>query len=93
MWTESVHIMKIATVRDLRNDFGKIEAWLRDGQEVRIEKRGQPVAWMTGVDPERPAKAKMPDFAARRKAIWGDRVFTAEEVEKMRKYELEGQEG
>jgi hypothetical protein len=35
----------------------------------------------------------MPDFAARRKKIWGDRVFTAEEVARMRADELEGEEG
>jgi hypothetical protein len=35
----------------------------------------------------------MPDFAARRKKIWGDRCFTAEEVARMRADELEGEEG
>ena len=36
---------------------------------------------------------KKPDFAARRKAIWGDRVFSDAEVKAMREAELEGEEG
>ena len=34
-----------------------------------------------------------PDFAARRKEIWGDRTFTAAEVKQMREAELEGEQG
>ena len=41
--------MKTATVRDLRNNFSKLEAWLSDGESVRIEKRGQPVALLTAL--------------------------------------------
>ena len=26
-----------------------LEAWLSEGEEICIEKRGQPVAWLTGV--------------------------------------------
>jgi len=86
--------MKTATVRDLRNNFSMLEAWLKDGMEVCIEKRGEPVAMLTAIKPRRsPAKIRMPDFAARRKAIWGDRVFSEQEVKAMREYELEGEEG
>lgn len=93
MWTKYVH-MKTATVRDLRNNFSTLEAWLNEGEEIRIEKRGQPVAFLTPCPPaKRMRKAKLPDFDARRKAIWGDRCFTAEEVKAMRAAELEGEEG
>lgn len=93
MGTEDVH-MKTATVRDLRNNFAMIEAWLRDGVEVCIEKRGEPVAMITAMKrSRRAAKVRNPDFAARQKAIWGDRVFTEQEVKEMRQYELEGEEG
>jgi hypothetical protein len=30
---------------------------------------------------------QLPDFAARRKAIWGDRFFTQQEVDDMRAFE------
>ena len=93
MWTYYVHIMKTVTVRDLRNSFAKLEAWLLEGEDIRIEKRGHPIgllkAW-TSVDSAPTAK---PDFAARRRAIWGDRVFTEAEVAAMRADELEGEEG
>ena len=85
--------MKTATVRDLRNNFAKVEAWLSDGEQVCIEKRGEPVAMLTALHRRRTAKLKMPDFAARRKAIWGNRVFSAKEVREMRAAELEGEEG
>jgi len=29
----------------------------------------------------------LPDFAARRKATWGDRIFTQDEVDEMRTFE------
>lgn len=85
--------MKTATVRDLRNNFAKLEAWLSDGEKVCIEKRGEPVAMLTALPRRRSARLKMPDFAARRNAIWGDRVFSEEEVRAMREAELEGEEG
>ena len=72
--------MKRATVSDLRKNFSKIESWLGDGEEVRIERRGKPVALLTALHTKQPTNPVLPDFAARRKAIWGERVFTDEEV-------------
>ena len=70
-----------------------LEGWLSEGEEIRIEKRGQPIglltAWRLGLSPH-PAK---PDFAARRRAIWGNRVFSEDEVAAMRADELQGEEG
>ena len=92
MWTYFVP-MKTATLRELRNDFSKLEAWLGEGEQICIEKRGQPIAMLTPVDAATVKKVKTPDFAARRKAIWGDRVFSEEEVRAMRDAELEGDLG
>ncbi len=36
--------MKTATVRDLRNDFGRLSKWLDAGETVQIVKRGKPFA-------------------------------------------------
>ncbi len=85
--------MEIATVRDLRNNFSKLESWLSNGESVCIEKRGEPVAMLTAMPRTRGKTMKMPDFAARRKAIWGHRVFSDAEVRAMRAAELEGEEG
>lgn len=85
--------MKTATVRDLRNNFSKLEAWLSDGESVRIEKRGQPVALLTALPRAKGKVFKMPDFAARLKETWGDRIFSEAEVKAMRAAELEGDLG
>jgi antitoxin (DNA-binding transcriptional repressor) of toxin-antitoxin stability system len=85
--------MKTVTVRELRNSFPRLEAWLSEGEEIRIEKRGQPIAILTAWRPESATQIAKPDFAARRRAIWGDRVFTEAEVAAMRRDEFEGEEG
>jgi antitoxin (DNA-binding transcriptional repressor) of toxin-antitoxin stability system len=35
--------MKTASVREVRNQFSKISAWLENGETVQILKRGKPV--------------------------------------------------
>lgn len=85
--------MKTATVSDLRNHFAKLEAWLSEGESIRIEKRGEPVAVLSAVRKKAAKPFRMPDFAARQRAIWGDRVFSEEEVRAMREAELAGEEG
>ena len=85
--------MKTVTVRDLRNSFSMLEAWLLDGEDILIEKRGQPIGVLTAWRPDAAVHPVKPDFAARRRVIWGDRVFTEAEVEAMRADELEGEEG
>ena len=85
--------MKTVTVRDLRNSFSKLEAWLLEGEDICIEKRGQPIAVLKPWVSERQATSTKPNFAARRRAIWGDRLFSKAEVAAMRADELNGQEG
>ena len=84
--------MKTATVRDLRNNFAMLEAWLSEGEEICIEKRGKPIALLTSVVNRGAGKVSNPDFEARRQAIWGERVFSVAEVAEMRTMELEGEE-
>jgi antitoxin (DNA-binding transcriptional repressor) of toxin-antitoxin stability system len=93
LWTKSVHILKTVTVRDLRNSFSMLETWLSEGESIVIAKRGQPIGVLTPWRPDAPTQPARPDFAARRRAIWGDRVFTEAEVASMRADELEGEEG
>ena len=85
--------MKTATLRELRNNFSKLEAWLGEGEQICIEKRGQPIAMLTPVDAGTVKKVEMPDFMARMRKTWGDRVFSEEEVKAMREAELEGDLG
>ena len=85
--------MKTATIRDLRYDFSRVEAWIRNGDEIEITKHGKPIARIT--PPPRPVQRKLvkPDIMARLKETWGDRIFSTKEVEAMRAAEWEGQEG
>lgn len=85
--------MKKATIRDLRNHFSTLEAWLAEGEEIEIQKRGEPIALLSALPRRRGKRVRKPDFAARRRAIWESRVFSDEEVAKMRVYELEDEEG
>ncbi|MGA0853520.1 MAG: type II toxin-antitoxin system Phd/YefM family antitoxin [Luteolibacter sp.] len=84
--------MKTVTVRDLRNNFAKVEAWLGEGEEIRIEKRGKPIGFLSAM-PKKARQRPMPDFMARLNEIWGGRVFSDKEVRAMRDAELEGQLG
>ncbi|NJL19379.1 MAG: hypothetical protein HC901_03710 [Bdellovibrionaceae bacterium] len=77
----------------MRNSFSKLEAWLLEGEIICIEKRGQPIGVLTAWHPDAATQPVKPDFAARRRAIWGDRVFTEAEIAALRADELEGEEG
>ena len=64
--------MKQASVRDLRYAFKKIERLLRQGEEIQITKRRQVIARLI---PANPNPSPMPDFLARLRAIYGDKVL------------------
>lgn len=79
--------MKTATVRDLRYDFPKIEAWLAGGEEILITKHSKPIAKISSEITPPEVLPPLPDFKARLKRTWGDRFFTQEEVDEMRAFE------
>lgn len=86
--------MKTATVRELRNEFSKLEAWLAEGEEIQIQKRGEVVGVLAPpTEAAAAGKLKKPDFMARLRENWAGRVFSEEEVRAMREAELEGEEG
>jgi antitoxin (DNA-binding transcriptional repressor) of toxin-antitoxin stability system len=80
--------MKTATVADLRNHFPKIAAWLEAGEEVRVTRRGKPLAKI--VPDLEPAKPKRPDIMKRLRMRWGDKPLTMEEVKWLKEKEYEG---
>ncbi len=65
--------MKTATIRQVRHDFGTVLEWVAQGEEVTVLNRTRPVARICPPRAQIPAKFKMPDFAARAKAIFGDK--------------------
>jgi antitoxin (DNA-binding transcriptional repressor) of toxin-antitoxin stability system len=62
-----------ASVRDLRYEFKKIERLLLQGEEIQITKRRRVIARLVPESQEVPKK--MPDFGARMRAIFGDKVL------------------
>lgn len=84
-------IMKIATVADLRNHFRRISAWIEDGEAVEIVKRGKAFARLVPVTGS--GKTAKVDFRVQREQIWGNRVFSSDEVNAMADCENEGEEG
>ena len=84
--------MKTATVRDLRNSFPRVAAWIAEGEPVEITKSGRPFARLVPAVSAKKSKLVKPDIVARLKVVWGDRCFSTKEVEAMRAAELEGEE-
>jgi antitoxin (DNA-binding transcriptional repressor) of toxin-antitoxin stability system len=86
-------IMKRATVADLRNRFRRVSAWIENGENVEIIRRGKPFARLQPMRTAASSPAPKVDFAAQRRVIWGQRKFSRAEVLAMRAFELEGEEG
>jgi antitoxin (DNA-binding transcriptional repressor) of toxin-antitoxin stability system len=66
--------MPSVNMRQLR-DTRRLKAWLRAGKTVKLRDRDRPIARIV---PEKQEEkpVKWPDFAARRKKIFGDQVLT-----------------
>lgn len=70
--------MKTATVRQLRNEFPKILAWVNAGEEVAITRRRKVVASLVPAG-EAPKKIPtLPDFGRRLRTNYGDKVIPAD---------------
>lgn len=67
--------MQSITLRQLR-DTKQVKTWLRAGVHIEVRERGEVIADLV---PRTPPKlpVEWPDFEARAKAIFGDRVLTA----------------
>ena len=66
--------MPSVNIRQLR-DTRRLKAWLRAGKTVELRERDKLIAKIIP-ESEVPKKpAEWPDFAARRKAIFGDRIL------------------
>jgi antitoxin (DNA-binding transcriptional repressor) of toxin-antitoxin stability system len=70
--------MPSVNIRQLR-DTKKLKSWLRAGKTVELRERDRVIARIV---PQAPLKKRspLPDFAARRKALFGDRVFSGADL-------------
>ncbi len=67
-----MHHMETATVRDLRYRFSRVEDLLQEGQPIQITKRRRVIARLV---PPPHVPAKRPDFLARLKKIYGNKML------------------
>jgi len=67
--------MKTANVRQLRHAFGEVMEMIAEGQQVKIVKKGKVIALLSPPPIRETKKVKLPDFAARQKRIFGDRIL------------------
>ena len=70
--------MKTATVRDLRNRFPRVAAWIEQGEPVEITKSGKVFARLVPARPEKPRRFKMPDIMGRLNHTFGKVSYDAE---------------
>jgi antitoxin (DNA-binding transcriptional repressor) of toxin-antitoxin stability system len=66
--------MPSVNIRQLR-DTRRLKAWLRAGKTVELRERDQLIARIVPEREDQPRPVEYPDFAARRKKIFGDRVL------------------
>ena len=66
--------MKTATVTEVGLDFPKVLKWVETGEEVQVVKEGKAVAVIS--PPPRPVKH--PDYLARLKQTFGEKVLSTE---------------
>ncbi|MEO8352678.1 MAG: prevent-host-death protein [Chthoniobacteraceae bacterium] len=59
--------MKTAFVADLRNEFPRLERWLKQGEVIQITKRGQHLA--TPAQQSESPETPLPDYRARLQLI------------------------
>lgn len=72
------HMKKTATVRQLRTEFPKVLAWVNAGQEVAITRRSKVVANLVPASDAPKGKPILPDFDARLRARFGEKIIPAE---------------
>jgi hypothetical protein len=70
--------MPKVNIRQLR-DTRKLKAWLHAGKTVELRERDKVIARIVPEPAQGHGPVKYPDFAARAKAIFGDRILHAVE--------------
>jgi antitoxin (DNA-binding transcriptional repressor) of toxin-antitoxin stability system len=66
--------MRTATLRDLRYHFSRVEDILQQEREIQITRRKRVIARL--LPPQPAPKAARPDFLARLRRIYGEKVLT-----------------
>ena len=73
--------MKTASIRELRHDTTTVLGWVESGESVEIRKRGKLVAVLSLPSQPKARKVERPDFVARLKSIYGDKLLSTTATE------------
>ncbi len=71
--------MPNVNIRQLR-DTRKLKAWLRAGKTVELRERNKVIARIIPAAPGSKRPVKFPDFAARAKKVFGDRILPGADI-------------
>ena len=72
--------MKTATVSEVGKDFPAILRWVEAGEEVEVLREGKPVAVIAPA----PRKVQHPDYLARLKGNFGEKVLSSQDSAEIR---------
>ena len=76
--------MKTASVRDIRQNFPRVMAWIADGEQVAITMRRKVIARLIPEKTAERRKVSAPDFAAISREIFAGRTFSDDLVKRER---------
>lgn len=65
--------MRTTTIRGIRHNTSAVLSWVAEGESVEVRRRGVPVAVLSPGG--RKTRIPRPDFAARLRTVYGDRVL------------------
>lgn len=71
--------MPSVNIRQLR-DTKKLKAWLRSGKTVELRERDKLIARIVPEKQKSERPVKWPDFAARAKKLFGDRILPGADI-------------
>ena len=73
MCHDNVTQMRVTTIRELKHDTSTVLGWVAAGESVELRRRNKPVAMLS--PPARKKRPILPDFKARLREIYGDKVL------------------
>ena len=76
----------MATIRDLKHDFSKIETWIHQGEKIQVSKRGVPLMEISPIKKSKQGVKKLEriNFQEVQDRLWkGERFFSDEEIDQM----------
>lgn len=85
--------MKTISVTNLEQDINRVEEWLAQGEEIELSRLGQPFARLLPIEPRPISTTTSVDFLGQLKTNWGDRVLAADDFNRLRELDREGDEG